>query len=64
MDEIPVSDVMEYETWLKDYVKHKEPKLLSDIKKEGQITDSLEKELDRLLSNFTEAWNEKKGEIL
>jgi len=64
MDEIPVSDVMEYETLLKDYVKHKEPKLLSDIKKEGQITDSLEKELDRLLSNFTEAWNEKKGEIL
>jgi len=63
LEEITISDVMEYENTLENYLKQEEEKLLSEIKKVGQMTESINKELDRVLHNFTIAWNEKKGEI-
>jgi F-type H+-transporting ATPase subunit alpha len=63
MDEIPASQITAYEDALKDTFKKNEAKLLNDIKKEGQLTNTIENELDRAISNFTINWNEKEGEI-
>jgi F-type H+-transporting ATPase subunit alpha len=63
LNEISASQIQVYEDGLKNYIDQKETKLLNDINKKGQITESIENELNRVLSHYNNEWFEKKGEI-
>jgi F0F1-type ATP synthase alpha subunit len=52
LDPIPLWQISSYEQELVEYITSHENKLLSDIDKEGQLTDAILKELDQVLSNF------------
>jgi len=52
LDPIPLWQISSYEQELIEYITSHENKLLSDIDKEGQLTDAIVKELDQVLSNF------------
>jgi F-type H+-transporting ATPase subunit alpha len=63
MEQIPLWQISEYEQELIDYVKSHQNKLLSDIDKEGQITDVIIEELDQVLQNFNQKFLSE-GDIL
>ncbi len=63
LNEIPASQIEVFENSLKNYMDHNESKLLNDINKEGQLTESIEQELQRVLSHFTNEWYVKEGKI-
>ena len=62
-DQIATEDVEKYEHALIEFFVHRENKLLIDIRKEMNLTESIIDELDRTLSTFTQDWFEMKGEI-
>jgi F-type H+-transporting ATPase subunit alpha len=62
-DQISSDEAQEYEEALRDHFIHRENKLIIDIDREFDLTETIINELDRALSAFTKDWLEMKGEI-
>lgn len=63
MDEVPLTQIQNYQNKLRRYFPQKEPKLMNDIEKEAQLTEHIEVELNRALTAFNKQLAEEKGEI-
>lgn len=63
MDAIPLEELSTFEQELVDYLTKKEKRLLTNIDKEGQLTEAIIAELEKTLSAFNHHWAELKGEI-
>jgi F-type H+-transporting ATPase subunit alpha len=61
LDDIPLPLLDAYQDELKNYFPTSESKLLSDIDREGVLTEEISKDLDRAFSDFNAFWVEKKG---
>jgi F0F1-type ATP synthase alpha subunit len=62
LDQVPIDEVVKYEQSLREFFIHRENKLLINIEKEADLTDSMLKELGEALSAFNHNWLELKGE--
>lgn len=62
LDEVPVTELREYEQILKHDFQRKESKLLGEIDKEVHLTSQIKDELNRALSSFNQQWHQKKGQ--
>lgn len=62
-DPISIEDVVKYEQSLREFFIHRENKLLINIEKVSDLTESITKELENALSTFNHIWLEMKGEI-
>jgi len=61
LDEIPLPLLDAYQEEIKNYFPTNESKLLSDIDREGVLTEEITKDLDRAFRDFNDGWVEKKG---
>jgi F0F1-type ATP synthase alpha subunit len=61
LDEIPISQIEDYEDSLQEYVSTNETKLLNNIQKEATLTEEIKDDLDRILTAYYDKWIGEKG---
>ncbi len=58
LDQIPINHIETFEQALIEYFSKKESKLLNEISREAQLTESITGELNQSLTHFTRKWIE------
>jgi len=61
LDRIPIRQMAKFKTNIASHFTEHETKLMSEIEKEGELTDPIKEQLTRALDFFTQAWLEEKG---
>jgi F-type H+-transporting ATPase subunit alpha len=61
ISQIPIEKIEEYGNDLREYFSKFEKKLLTDISKEGCLTDAITEGLNQALEKFSDQWIEEKG---
>ncbi|MBG0770591.1 MAG: F0F1 ATP synthase subunit alpha [Anaerolineaceae bacterium] len=61
LDRIPIRQMAKFKTNISSHFTEHETKLMSEIEKEGELTDPIKEQLTRALDFFTQAWLEEKG---
>lgn len=61
LDRIPIRQMAKFKTNIASHFIEHETKLMSEIEKVGELTDSIKEQLTRALDFFTQAWLEEKG---
>ncbi len=61
LDRIPIRQMAKFKTNIASHFIEHETKLMSEIEKAGELTDSIKEQLTRALDFFTQAWLEEKG---
>ena len=64
MDQIPPSEIEDYQEALIDHLIRKENKLLKEITEEDRLTDLTVQNIKNTLSSFNETWIEEKGDLI
>jgi F-type H+-transporting ATPase subunit alpha len=62
LDRIPVADVLAFERGLLDLVKRREPELLQQIDRTGELSSDTREELMRIIFNYATEWSEGRSE--
>lgn len=63
MDQIPLSQISDYEKGLRDYFTVNEPRLINEITTHARLTDQITEDLNRAVSALNNRWAKEKGEI-
>ena len=61
LDRIPLRQMTKFKNKLAHHFDEHEIKLMDEIEKEGELSDSIKEQLTRALEDFTQAWLEEKG---
>jgi F-type H+-transporting ATPase subunit alpha len=64
LDDVIPEEIGDYQEQLGTSVFQKELKLLNEIETEGQLTDSITQQMNKVLKMFHEDWFEKRGDVL
>jgi F-type H+-transporting ATPase subunit alpha len=60
-DDIAVEDVRSFEADLLNFVENSHPGLLNDIREKKSLTDEIKADLEQVLKDFKDMWNEKRA---
>ena len=64
IDRVPIRQIQKFKTRLVAHFYEHEAKLVSEIEKEGALSEEIEQELTQVLTEFSETWMEEKGASL
>ena len=64
IDRVPIRQIQKFKTRLVAHFYEHETKLVSEIEKEGALSEEIEQELTQVLTEFSETWMEEKGASL
>jgi F-type H+-transporting ATPase subunit alpha len=59
VDDIPVENVRKFESQLLRFVENSHPGLLQAIREKKALTDDITKDLEQVLKDFRERWDEE-----
>jgi F-type H+-transporting ATPase subunit alpha len=64
IDRIPIRQIQKFKTRLVAYFYEHEAKLVTEIEKEGALSEDIEQKLTQVLTEFSKIWMEEKGASL